>query len=136
MMYGEVDAYFHIFLNSTLAGGKWPASRPAALHPGKEPPGDHWIGGCCDPRDGMDNVEKKKFFTLPGLELRHFGCSARSQSLYIPCYSGSCHKPSVACFQTIQTAPNVFTVFRQRPCCVNCIDCTLPTGIILANGMG
>jgi hypothetical protein len=35
-----------------------------------------------DPTAGLDDVEKKKFFTLPGLELRPLGRSARNQSLY------------------------------------------------------
>jgi hypothetical protein len=34
------------------------------------------------PRAGMDNVEKRKFLTLPGLELQPLGRPARSQSLY------------------------------------------------------
>jgi hypothetical protein len=34
------------------------------------------------PRAGLDDVEKRKFLTLPGLELRPFGPSIRSQSLY------------------------------------------------------
>jgi hypothetical protein len=33
-------------------------------------------------RAGRDDVEKRKFLTLPGLELRPLGHSARSQSLY------------------------------------------------------
>jgi hypothetical protein len=33
------------------------------------------------PRAGLDNVEKRKFLTLPGLELRLLGLPARSQSL-------------------------------------------------------
>jgi hypothetical protein len=47
---------------------------PAALLPG--------IGGWVDPRAGLDDVEKRKFLTLPGLELRPLGCPARRQSLY------------------------------------------------------
>jgi hypothetical protein len=39
-------------------------------------------------RAGLDNV-KRKFLTLPGLELRLFGRSARSQSLYRLRYPGS-----------------------------------------------
>jgi hypothetical protein len=39
-----------------------------------------------NPRAGMDDVEKRKFLTLPGLELRPLGRSARSQSLYRPLY--------------------------------------------------
>jgi hypothetical protein len=34
------------------------------------------------PRAGLDDVEKSKFLTLPGLELRLLGRPARSQSLY------------------------------------------------------
>jgi hypothetical protein len=41
-----------------------------------------------DPRAGMDD-EKRKFLTLPGLELRPVGRQARSQSLYTLCYPGS-----------------------------------------------
>jgi hypothetical protein len=42
-----------------------------------------------DPRTGLDNVEKGKFLTLPGLEFRPFGRPARSQSLYRLFYPGS-----------------------------------------------
>jgi hypothetical protein len=41
---------------------------PAALPPGNSP-GTHFIGGRVDPRAGLDDMEKRKFFTLPGLEL-------------------------------------------------------------------
>jgi hypothetical protein len=34
------------------------------------------------PRAGLDDVEKRKFLTLPGLELRTLGRPARSQPLY------------------------------------------------------
>jgi hypothetical protein len=33
-------------------------------------------------RTGVDDVEKRKFLTLPGLELRPLGRPALSQSLY------------------------------------------------------
>jgi hypothetical protein len=39
-----------------------------------------------DPREGLDDVEKRKFLTLPGLELRPLGRLTCSQSL---CYHGS-----------------------------------------------
>jgi hypothetical protein len=42
-----------------------------------------------DPRAGLDDVEKRKFLTLPGLELRPLGRQARSQSLYRLRYAGS-----------------------------------------------
>jgi hypothetical protein len=35
-----------------------------------------------DPPVGLDEVEKKKFFILPGLELRTLDRPASSQSLY------------------------------------------------------
>jgi hypothetical protein len=41
---------------------------PAALPPGKSP-GTHFICGWVDPGAGLDDMEKCKFFTLPGLEL-------------------------------------------------------------------
>jgi hypothetical protein len=37
------------------------------------------------PRAGLDDVEKRKFLILPGLELRPLGCPARNQSLYSNC---------------------------------------------------
>jgi hypothetical protein len=42
-----------------------------------------------DPRAGLDDVDKRKFLTLAGLELRPFGRPARSQSLYRLRYHGS-----------------------------------------------
>jgi hypothetical protein len=35
-----------------------------------------------DPGVGLDDVEKRKFLTLQGLEIRLLGRPARSQSLY------------------------------------------------------
>jgi hypothetical protein len=32
-------------------------------------PGTHWLGGWVDPRAGLEDLEKRKFLTLPGLEL-------------------------------------------------------------------
>jgi hypothetical protein len=39
-----------------------------------------------DLRAGLDDVEKRKFLTLMGLELRPLSRPSRSQSLYRPCY--------------------------------------------------
>jgi hypothetical protein len=55
--YGGVDVYIHVFLTSALAEGEWSA------------PGTHWIEGWVDPRSGLDDVVKRKFLTLPVLEL-------------------------------------------------------------------
>jgi hypothetical protein len=66
--YGGVDVYIHIFLTSTLVGdGQLHA--PAALLPGERAPGIHWIGGWLGPRAGLDDMKKRKFLTVPGLEL-------------------------------------------------------------------
>jgi hypothetical protein len=32
-------------------------------------PDTHWIGGWVNPIAGLDDVEKRNFLTLPGLEL-------------------------------------------------------------------
>jgi hypothetical protein len=78
---GGVDVQIRVFLTSAPAGGEWSASRPGRFTPGDRGLGTHWIGGWVDPRDGLDNVDKRKFLTLPGVELRPLGRTARSQSL-------------------------------------------------------
>jgi hypothetical protein len=60
--------------------GQLPAA--AALPPGERALGTHSLGGWVDPRADMDDVEKRKFLTLSGLELRPLGRQARSQLLY------------------------------------------------------
>jgi hypothetical protein len=55
------------FLTSALGGGEGSASCPGRLNPGERAPGTHWIGGWADPRAGLDDVEKRKFLILPGL---------------------------------------------------------------------
>jgi hypothetical protein len=69
---------FTFFLTKTVAGGEWLASRPGRLIPGETALGTHWIGGWVDPRADLDDVEKRKFLTLPGFELRSLGLPARS----------------------------------------------------------
>jgi hypothetical protein len=76
-------------LNSALAGGEWSDSRPCRFTPGERAPGTHSIGGWVDPRADLGDVEKRKFLTLPGLELLTLGRPARSQSLYRLRYPGS-----------------------------------------------
>jgi hypothetical protein len=78
-----------IFLTSALAGGKWSASRPGHFTPGERAPGTLWTGSWVDSRAGLDEVEKRKFLPLPGLEIRPLGRPARSQSLYRLRYPGS-----------------------------------------------
>jgi hypothetical protein len=72
-----MDVQIHIFLTSALDRGEWSASRPGRVTPGERAPGTHWMGGWVDPRAGQDDV-KRKFLTLPGLELRPLGRPARS----------------------------------------------------------
>jgi hypothetical protein len=46
------------------------------------------MGGWVDPGVGLDDVKKRKFLTLPGLELRPLGRPTRGQSLYRLRYPG------------------------------------------------
>jgi hypothetical protein len=62
--------WIHIFLTSTQAGVEWTASHPGRFTVGEWELGTHWIGGWDDSRAGLDDVEKRKCLTLPGLELR------------------------------------------------------------------
>jgi hypothetical protein len=61
---------------------------PCHFTPGERDPGTHWTGCWMDPRAGLDEVEKRKFLTLPGLELRTLCPLARIQSLYRLRYPG------------------------------------------------
>jgi hypothetical protein len=65
------------------------ASRPGSFIPGGRALGTPWTGGWVDPRAGLDDVEKRKFLTLLGLELQPLGRPACSQSLYRLRYPGS-----------------------------------------------
>jgi hypothetical protein len=49
-------------------GGEWLASRPCRFTHGERTPGIHWIRGWVCPRGGLDDVEKRKIFLLPGIE--------------------------------------------------------------------
>jgi hypothetical protein len=80
--YGGVDVLIHIFLTSARAGGECSASRPGRFAPGERTSGTHWIESWVDPRVVLDDVEKRNYFSLPGLELRLPDRPARSQSLY------------------------------------------------------
>jgi hypothetical protein len=64
---GCIDPHFLDLGTSWRLSGQLHA--PATLPPGKEPPDTRWIEGWVGPRGGLDDVEKRKFLTLPGLEL-------------------------------------------------------------------
>jgi hypothetical protein len=78
----------YVSLTSALAGGEWSASLPGRFTPRERAPDTQWIGGWVGPRVGQDDVEKKKFLTLPGLELRPLCRADRSQSLHRLRYPG------------------------------------------------
>jgi hypothetical protein len=59
------------------------------LYLGERAFGTNWIGGWVGPRTGLDDVDRRKPLSLPGLELQPLGRPARSQSLYRLRYPGS-----------------------------------------------
>jgi hypothetical protein len=62
---------------------------PSALPPGKETPLPIGYEAGWGPRAGLNDVEKRKFLTLPWHELRSLGHPASIQSLYRLRYPGS-----------------------------------------------
>jgi hypothetical protein len=56
-------------LISVLVGGEWSASSTGRFTPEERAPGTHRIGGWVGPRACLDDVEKRKFLTMPELEL-------------------------------------------------------------------
>jgi hypothetical protein len=72
---GCIDPHF---LDLGTIGGEWSTSRPCRFTPRERAPGTHWTGGWVDLRAGLDDLEKRKFLTLPGLELRPLGRPTRS----------------------------------------------------------
>jgi hypothetical protein len=87
-MYEGVNVQIHAFLTFALVGGEWSDSHPCRFIPGERAPGTHWIRCWVGPTAGTEDMEKWTFLTLPGLESRHFGRSADSQSLYRLRYRG------------------------------------------------
>jgi hypothetical protein len=74
---------------------------PATLPSVKEPPVTHCVGGWVDPRAGLDGLEKRKFLTLLGLELRPLNHPACCQLLYWLHYPNSyflSQKLNLKCF--------------------------------------
>jgi hypothetical protein len=79
------------------------------LYTRERTPGTHWIGGRVDIRADLDDVKKRKFLILPGLELRTLGCPARSQSLYrkryhvLKCLPSDLSPPILLAFSLLKT---------------------------------
>jgi hypothetical protein len=80
---------FTFFFISVLVGSEWSGSHTGRFTPEERSSGADWIGGYVGHRDGLADVEKRKFLTLPGLELRPLSRPARSQFLYRLRYPGS-----------------------------------------------
>jgi hypothetical protein len=86
--YGGLDVEIHIFLSSALVGGEWSPSHPGRFTPEERASDIHWIRRWVGPRAGLDDVKKRKFLTLPILELRPLGrrytdCAIPAPRLYI-----------------------------------------------------
>jgi hypothetical protein len=64
-----MDVGIHISFNSALLGGEWSASRPGRFIRGERASGTYWVGGVLDTGASLDNMEKTKLLSLPGLEL-------------------------------------------------------------------
>jgi hypothetical protein len=62
---------------------------PLPLYSRGKSPGTHLIGAWVGPRVVLDDVKKRKFLSLPELELRPLSCRARSQLLYRLSYPGT-----------------------------------------------
>jgi hypothetical protein len=64
-----------------------------------------------DLRAGLDDVERRKFLTLPGLELRPLGRPARSQSL---CRLTLSRLPVIV--KTILVSKNTVSIVKIKQC--------------------
>jgi hypothetical protein len=69
-------------LTSALVGGKWSASRSFLLTPGERIRDTHWIEGLVGCRFGLKYMEKLRFFSIPGFEVRPLTRPARCHSYY------------------------------------------------------
>jgi hypothetical protein len=83
------DSSVGIVTGDSEIGGGVVSFTPRPLYPRGRSPGTHWIGGWLYPRGGLEEVEKRKLWTLSRLELRPLGRPARSQSLNRLRYPGS-----------------------------------------------
>jgi hypothetical protein len=70
--YKGVDVYIHVFLTSALVGGEWSPSRTSRFTPRERTPSTHLIGGWVGPTTNLDNLEKRKFLTLPNSKPKPF----------------------------------------------------------------
>jgi hypothetical protein len=72
---------FIFFFTLALIWGEWPASYSGHFNPKERGLTTQMVRIWMDPRACLDNMEKRKFWTLQGLELQPLGHPACSQSL-------------------------------------------------------
>jgi hypothetical protein len=67
--HGGIGVKLSTFLTSALGGGEWSAARPGRFISGETVDSTHWIGGCVDPRAGLDAVARRKMsLSMLGME--------------------------------------------------------------------
>jgi hypothetical protein len=74
------------------------------------------------PRTGLDDVENRKFLTLPGLELRTPYCPACSQSLFRLSYPGSsdeCVEIKILNVHSLSSQVLKYEIFRVEKALLN-----------------
>jgi hypothetical protein len=67
--YGGVSVLTHVFLTSAFVGSEWSTSRPGHFTPRERAPGTRWKEAWVGLRTDLDDVKRRKFLILPGLEL-------------------------------------------------------------------
>jgi hypothetical protein len=91
-----------------------------------------------DPRAGLDDVKKRKFLNLPGLELRPLGRPASSLTLYRLRYPGPLHShgmlvPSLRARTTvpkdISSRDIYFCTEHRSRVNIQCVYILPPTGL-------
>jgi hypothetical protein len=79
-VYRVLDVYMQNYLTSVLVGDEWWVSRLGRFNPEVKAPNtrriESWVGHSVS----MDDMEEKKFLTLPGFEFWSLGRPARSQT--------------------------------------------------------
>jgi hypothetical protein len=104
--YGGLDVQILVLLTSALVGGEGSASRPWPFILGERAPGTHYIGGWVEPGAHLYDMERWKFLTLWGLELRPL-CGPAYRRRYIDyATAASCYTKlysTVMNFKILQT---------------------------------
>jgi hypothetical protein len=86
--------------------------------------GTHWIGGWLSPRACVDDVGKRKFLTLPGLELQPVASSYTDCTIMVPGMAGWLvkmnSKVAVAWFKKLSPHLPEEESFSSFHCCCCC----------------